>query len=144
VGAPEELHERPQNRRVASFVGRANLLAGTLERTGEAWAVRIASGTAWPGELVEPLAAGARAELMLRPEALAFTTAGSDEALGGEVVERRYAGATSRFRVATAGGLELEVLAPSGAARAGETVAVVPRREGPRGRIWSAPPEGEP
>jgi len=44
VGTPEELHERPLNRVVASFVGRANLLPGRLERNGEGWQVALAAG----------------------------------------------------------------------------------------------------
>jgi putative spermidine/putrescine transport system ATP-binding protein len=144
VGTPEELHERPANRDVATFVGRANLLRGTLERAGAGWAVRLAPGVLWPGELVEPLAEGALAELMLRPEALAFAGTGRSDALAGHVVERRYAGAWSRFRVALERGFEVEVQAPSGAARVGETVSVAPHRDAPPGRIWRPAPEASP
>ncbi|HET9766372.1 MAG TPA: ABC transporter ATP-binding protein [Thermoanaerobaculia bacterium] len=143
VGAPEELHERPANRTVAGFVGRANFLRGRLRRSaGDGWEVAFADGVAWPGELVAalpPLQEGDEAELMLRPESLAFVAPGTENALAGRVVERRYAGATSRFRVEAPGGLEVEVVAPSGAARVDEDVAVAPGGAGPRGRIWAAP-----
>jgi ABC-type Fe3+/spermidine/putrescine transport system ATPase subunit len=155
VGSPEELYERPGNRTVAGFVGRANLLPGRLRRRDDGgWSVGLALGhgegaeatggeVTWPGELVGPLAEGDPAELMLRPEALAFVPPGSANAARGRVVERRYTGASSRFRVAVPGGPELEVVAPSAAARVDETVALAPRPDGLAGRIWAAPPSPE-
>ena len=141
VGAPDELHERPANRVVAAFVGRANLLPGRLRRgaNGE-WQVAFADDVAWPGELVDALQEGDDAELMLRPESLAFVARDTANALAGRVVERRYAGATSRFRIEAADGVEVEVVASSNATHVDEEVAVAPGGAGPRGRIWSAPP----
>ena len=144
VGAPEELHERPANRTVAAFVGRANFLRGLLRRgPGGGWEVAFADGIAWPGELVDllpPLQEGDEAELMLRPESLALVAPGTANALAGRVVERRYAGAISRFRLEATDGLEVEVVAPSSAARVDDEVAVAPGGAGPHGRIWVAPP----
>jgi iron(III) transport system ATP-binding protein len=141
VGTPEELYERPSNRTVATFVGRANLLRGELRRAGGGWAVAFEAGgreVAWQGELVGAPREGDAAELMLRPEALTFGGGGAD-AIAARVLERRYGGATSRFRVAVEGavGLELEVTAPSAAARVEEEVSVAPRGEGPPGRIFT-------
>jgi ABC-type Fe3+/spermidine/putrescine transport system ATPase subunit len=138
VGSPEELHERPANRVVAAFVGRANLLPGLLVRlSGGDWGVRVTPEVTWPGDRVADVTEGGAAELMLRPDALAFVAPGTPGALAGTVAERRYGGATSRFRVEVEGGPELEVVAPSPAARAGDRVAVAPGPQGPRGRIWS-------
>ncbi|HXT21469.1 MAG TPA: TOBE domain-containing protein, partial [Thermoanaerobaculia bacterium] len=142
VGAPDELHERPVNRTVAAFVGRANFLRGPLRRSSSGeWEVAFAEGVAWPGELVGTVREGDEAELMLRPESLAFAARDTANALAGRVVERRYGGATSRFRVEAAGGLEVEVVAPSNAARVHEDVALSPGGAGPRGRIWAPPRE---
>jgi ABC-type Fe3+/spermidine/putrescine transport system ATPase subunit len=104
VGTPEELYERPANRTVAAFVGRANLIAGDLRPTAAGgWAVAFPAApadapreVAWPGELAAPLTAGDRAELMLRPEALAQVSAGDGDANAGRVLERRYTAASSR------------------------------------------------
>ncbi|HEV8242228.1 MAG TPA: ABC transporter ATP-binding protein [Thermoanaerobaculia bacterium] len=140
VGAPEELHERPANRTVAGFVGRANLLRGRLRRDANSdWQVAFADSIAWPGELVDVLQEGDDAELMLRPESLAFVAHDTPNALAGRVVERRYAGATSRFRIEAADGLEVEVVAPSNSARLDDEVSVAPGGSGPSGRIWAAP-----
>jgi ABC-type Fe3+/spermidine/putrescine transport system ATPase subunit len=151
VGTPEELYERPANRVVARFIGRANLLRGPLRRRGEGWGVEVAPGVVWGGELHDvALEEGAAAELMLRADVLAATpatpaagggtvaSAESDAALPGTIAERRYAGPASRFVVALAGGLEVEVLAPSASLTVGVRVAVAPRPGGPRPRIWAA------
>jgi hypothetical protein len=42
------------------------------------------------------------------------------------VIERRYAGPVTYYQVALAGGLEIEVLAPAGAAAEGDAVAIAP------------------
>ncbi len=141
VGSPEELHERPSNRTVAAFVGRANLLPGPLRRGGDGeWRVEVAPGVTWPGELVDDLREGDAVELMLRPESLAFVGVGAPNALFGRVAERRYTGAISRFRIEADGGIEIELVASSRAAHVDERVAVAPGGGGPSGRIWAAPP----
>ncbi len=104
--------------------------------------MEVAPGVAWPGELAEAqpgLQEGGDAELMLRPESLTFTTTGAANALAGRVAERRYAGASSRFRVEADGGIEVELVASSRAAQVEERVAVAPGGSGPPARIWAAP-----
>jgi ABC-type Fe3+/spermidine/putrescine transport system ATPase subunit len=137
VGTAEEIYQRPSNRFVARFVGRANLLRGHFLPDGSGAVVLegLGAGAVWPGEAAHELVAGEPVELMLRPEALAFCAPGEDGAVSGEVAERLFGGGSSLFRVAVDGG-EVEVVARSGAAREGERVAVRPGREGPLGRIW--------
>ena len=130
VGTPEELYEQPATRFVATFVGRASVLPGRYEGGG----VRLDSpgSPVWPGIAGEPLTPGEPVELIVRPESLAFREPGSPGALAGQVVERRYAGPVTYFQVALAGAstLEIEVLAPSGAAAEGDAVAVTALPDG--------------
>ncbi len=58
------------------------------------------------------------------------------DALEGEVVERRYAGRSAFFRVATREAGEVEVLAPPHSAREGDPVLVVPAPGGPAPRVF--------
>jgi spermidine/putrescine transport system ATP-binding protein len=124
VGSPEELYERPATRFVATFVGRASVLPGVLAGEGvEIGAVR------WPAVRspeAEGMSAGEAVDLVVRPESLDFVGADDPRALPGQVVERRYAGAVTYYQVALAGGGELEVLSPSGAAAVGDAVRVAP------------------
>jgi len=160
VGMPEELYDRPVDRFVAGFVGRANVLSGTLEvGPSGAPSARLAAGPAWPvtskagrGE------AGQAVEIVIRPEDLLLVAAGepataSDAAAGSEVAagpepaaasgvlpgvvqERLFRGASVTYRVEIADGTVLEVEAERDAAALGERVAVRPR---PGARVHAFP-----
>ena len=131
VGTPEELFERPATRFVATFIGRSSVVP-VVWKGG----ARIPGGPAWPATAGGGVAEGAEADLVIRPESLAFAPAPSALALEGTVVERRYAGRAAYFLVATASAGELEVLASPDAAREGDRVHVVPAADGPAPRVF--------
>ncbi len=147
VGRPEVLYEQPASRFVATFVGRASILPGALVRLGDTFAVELAQtarpGLVWSGAdgdgALAEARVGAPVELILRPEALRLTEPSSPTALPGEVVTRRFAGATTFYTVALGGGLELEVAAAAGAARSGDRVGVGPSGTGPAPRLFPRP-----
>jgi ABC-type Fe3+/spermidine/putrescine transport system ATPase subunit len=131
LGPPRELYEHPVDRFVAGFVGRVNELPVGVE--GEA--VVLPGGVRWPlpaeaadgpaGSRRAPAGRG-QAALLLRPEMLSLTPwgAGAGERdpgpsppvapLRGLVVDRRFGGAVTTWRVRV-DGIEdpLEVTAPS-------------------------------
>jgi ABC-type Fe3+/spermidine/putrescine transport system ATPase subunit len=144
VGSPEDLYERPATRFVAGFVGRASGFPGIFEMDGGGARVRF-DGLAWPGlpahpaEILEP---GEPAELVARPESLAFAPPGSSGSIAGRVTERRYAGPVSYFVVTLDSGAEIEVMAPSGAASEGDAVSIAPGTSGPPPRIFRGASSG--
>ena len=102
VGTPEDLYERPANRFVAGFVGRANWLAGVARAGG----VDLA-GTRFAALHGE--ADGAAVELMLRPHRLRLRRAGGggaegDASLPGKVRSLSYVGDVAQVEVETAAG----------------------------------------
>ena len=121
IASPQELYERPATRFVAGFIGRSSVLPGTWEGSG----VRLANGRLWPATPAAAFPAGARVELLVRPESLALGAVEAAQALPGRIVARRYSGKSSFFTVALDGMPELEVLARSDAARPGETAGVL-------------------
>jgi ABC-type Fe3+/spermidine/putrescine transport system ATPase subunit len=151
VGPPEELYERPVDRFVAGFVGRVNELPVGVEED----AMVLPGGVRWPlpaggapgaGHAARSVPGRGDALLLLRPEAL--TLAGSrdsiragepapvsdTDALSGEVLDRRFAGAVVTWRVRVEA-LEapLEITTPSTggpAARPGDRVLVRPLHHG--------------
>ncbi len=135
VGTPEELFEQPATRFVATFIGRSCVIPVRWEA-----GARIPHGPVWQALAGAPLPEGSDADLVVRPEALEFSARPRADALEGEVVERRYAGRSAYFRIATAEAGEIEVLAPPLAAREGDRVLVVPAPGGPVPRVFPRQP----
>jgi ABC-type Fe3+/spermidine/putrescine transport system ATPase subunit len=134
VGTPEELYDAPSDPFVAGFVGRANRLRVGLERGARR--VRLAGGTTWelPAGVDLPGSGGrggeeeARFELWIRPEDLEMLAwpSGSDrpDLLPGTILDRRFRGAVTSFRVEAAGIGILEVTAEREAAAPGDRVGL--------------------
>ena len=126
VGSPEALYHRPASRAVAAFIGKGAIVAATIERDGGAWRARVALAGVTCTVRAEPNAtvgADATGEVVLRPEALAFTAAGDANAWPGVVTQRRFAGATFHYQV-DVGGTLLEVATLQPIAGEGEGVGV--------------------
>jgi putative spermidine/putrescine transport system ATP-binding protein len=75
LGAPAEIYDRPRTRRVASFIGRSNFIAGTVEAPTERglWRVATAVGP-FIAASTASLTAGSKVTIAIRPEALHLTT----------------------------------------------------------------------
>ena len=140
VGRPEDLYERPATRFVAGFIGRSSALSGTVERSeGEKVHVRLDTGPLWPGACLEPLAVGARVELIARPEGLIFTAAPQTPgSVAGRIAERRYGSPWATFTLVleNGSGTEVEVLASPHAAAEGDRVGVQPLGSAPLPRVF--------
>ncbi|HEX8394733.1 MAG TPA: ABC transporter ATP-binding protein [Longimicrobium sp.] len=112
VGSPEALYGAPVNAFVASFLGRANFLPATVDSVdGDRAACTVAAGVTWRARLAadSPRGAGARVRLMARPEALTLAAADEPNALRARVLDRRFAGAATFYRMETEAGPELLV-----------------------------------
>ena len=133
VGLPEELFEQPATRFVATFIGRSSILPAIWEGGRGA---RIAGGPAWPAIPAPDVSGDVAVDLVVRPEALTFAARPGPETLEGVVSERRFAGRVAYYLVATDSAGEVEVLAPSGAAREGDRVLVAPSSGGPVPRAF--------
>ncbi len=134
VGSPEELYEAPANAFVASFLGRANFLDATVDSVDGGRAVcRLSGGTAWTAALSAeaPRAPGAPLRVMVRPEGLELAGIDAARALPGRVLDRRYAGSATFYRVALDGGPEVLIHGRPHEASAGDAVRVAlhPRAE---------------
>jgi len=136
VGTPEELYRTPANPFVASFVGRANFLDGrVVSGDSEAGVVEMEGGARWGARIHAQTSD--RVRVMVRPEALRLSADTGGEsgttpapagrmdreparvgaiavngALRGRVVERRFAGAVTVYRVEVPGAADLIVTVP--------------------------------
>jgi ABC-type Fe3+/spermidine/putrescine transport system ATPase subunit len=133
LGTPEDLYLTPENPFVAAFVGRANFLDGTIiERDGDDWVAEIEGGAHWRvrlhGEGTGPV------RVMVRPEALRLIAGAeipASDGLPGRVVERRFAGAVTVYRVDVPGAPELMVTVPGQGEAFDAEVRVIARQMPP-------------
>ncbi len=108
LGPPEEIYSRPANAFVARFVGESNLVPATvLSRSGEESLLEVDGGSRLT--LRDPrLVAGGRAMLLIRPENVLVSTAGTETggvalSLAGTVSQSFFTGADCRLEVTVPG-----------------------------------------
>ncbi|HBG99154.1 MAG: ABC transporter ATP-binding protein [Rhodobacteraceae bacterium] len=149
VGAGRDLYYRPGTAFVAAFVGDTNRWSGRIERVaGAQLELRTDSGLLMRGAAHgRPLAAGDRADVFVRPEAIRIARTADDLAhfdnrIAGRVTSTLFNGAASRILVQDrAGNEEIEVNLP----QSGEFAALTRGSEihigwsGDQGNCFAAP-----
>ncbi len=106
VGTPLQVYHRPQTRFVAEFIGRANLLEGTLvalegvRATVEVKGIRIQAVSDGGLRHAKPKP-GQRVTVMLRPEKLELS-AQLENRISGKLLDSSFTGQTLNLRVLTA------------------------------------------
>ncbi|WP_293857541.1 ABC transporter ATP-binding protein [uncultured Alsobacter sp.] len=131
-GAPDAIYDRPASRQVAGFVGQVNILEGMVSGSdGGRAVVRLPQG-----EITVPAAsvpaAGSKAAIAMRPEAVALGAAG-EPGWAGTVVSRQYGGNLVDYKVELAGGSTVHVQCLSATPVApGTAVTVRPDQS----RLW--------
>ncbi len=98
--SPRDMYDRPLNRRVAAFVGHANLWDGTVigsDRVRVAFGELVCDSSAWP--------IGAAVTVLVRPERIAIDNKTSDavNSFAGVVRSDTFLGALRRYELAVAG-----------------------------------------
>ena len=146
IGTPEELYFEPSSRFVATFVGRASILQGEYRAAGRA---RIGDtrfrgqGIEWPVVEAEEIAPGQDIDVVFRPEALSLAPVDRDEALAGEIIERRFTGEAIFYLVQLSLGEKVLVRGNPAEPTTSGRVSVVLRREGPAPRAYKVVDSGE-
>jgi spermidine/putrescine ABC transporter ATP-binding subunit len=112
VGTPAEVYEHPQSEFVASFLGNANFLTGTVAgMQGAAIQVRLADGTPLlvGGGAARPVKAGDIVKVVVRAEKIMLGAA-QNTSLSGKIVDVDYLGALARYDIDLAGGQRVRAL----------------------------------
>ncbi len=115
VGAPQELYREPATPFVARFVGDNNAWSGKiLERSGDDVTIRTNEGFTFRAQARDACAAGAPADLFLRPEAIRIEPKDRQglNMMRLSVKAILFDGANSRLLTATPSGQELLVSLP--------------------------------
>ncbi|CPR16851.1 ABC transporter ATP-binding protein [Brenneria goodwinii] len=120
IGTPQELYDRPINRYVASFVGRANIFAGRVASISDAIAqVTLDSGLPVAVVAPAPVSPGQKVEVAVRPEALCLTPQASAVPEGSAVIP-----ATVSHRIFLGEHIEFQLSHP----KLGNLLVMVPRQ----------------
>jgi ABC-type Fe3+/spermidine/putrescine transport system ATPase subunit len=128
VGTPEALYQQPATAFVAGFIGRASAVpVRILAQTDRIVRVVLpGSDSSWDIEHPGPLS-GAY-QLFIRPEAVRLSPAGGG--VTGEIVERRFVGATALYTIRLESEAQIEVSAEPSVARLGDRVGLEPHGTG--------------
>ncbi|MDT1060896.1 ABC transporter ATP-binding protein [Paracoccus sp. CPCC 101403] len=127
IGTPRDLYDRPANRYVADFVGRANILSARVETvSGGIATVALASGERVATAAINPASAGDRVEVAIRPETLRIANApdGQTPSIPAQVTNMIFLGEHIEFLLAHPALGALQVLLPRQAERALPGIAV--------------------
>ena len=141
LGTPEVLYASPVNAFVAAFLGRANFLPATVQGPhGDLVSCRLDAGPLWPARAMDGAETrpGTAVRVMVRPESLCIVRDASVDGLAGRVLDRRFAGAQSFYRIAVDGGAEVLVQGNAAGAAVGDEVRVAAT---PRAAILAFAPE---
>ncbi|MEP9387282.1 ABC transporter ATP-binding protein [Mesorhizobium sp. KR9-304] len=128
IGSPEEVYEMPATAFVADFLGKANMLAGTVTAAdAETTTVLLAAGQTVA--VVAPkktLVPGAAITVVVRPQKLSVGSAAMSNRLAGRVVSTSYLGSSAIYEIDIGGKTTVRANTPiSGRiAREGEAVDV--------------------
>lgn len=125
VGTPAEIYETPGSRFVASFIGSANMIEGSVvEVNGETVVVEGEGGNnRFEVNHTETVSVGDAVCLAIRPEKIDIALASAEPSardsmtmqnrLVGTIKEMAYLGGTSILRVMTEGGRIFEITSPN-------------------------------
>lgn len=112
-GAPADVYARPANRFVASFVGGANLLPGTVVSAGEGRClVELGPRRRTEAGCAEGIGVHDRVLVVVRPESVRLVPEHTPGAIGARVTERFFEGAAARLVLRARDGTELVARTP--------------------------------
>ena len=127
IGSPEVVYETPATAFVADFLGKANMLAGTVTAAdGGTATILLAAGQTVSVVSPENLAPGAAVTVVVRPQKLSAGPAVASNRLAGRVVSTSYLGSSAIYEIDIGGKTTIRANTPiSGkVTREGEAIDV--------------------
>jgi ABC-type Fe3+/spermidine/putrescine transport system ATPase subunit len=112
IGTPQEVYEEPATAFVANFLGKANMLDGTVSRSGQATAVLLATGQTIDVACPRPLADGSKVTVVVRPQKLSVGAAAGANLLSGRIVSTSYLGGSAIYEIDVGGKTSIRANAP--------------------------------
>ncbi|OBQ73282.1 ABC transporter ATP-binding protein [Mesorhizobium erdmanii] len=110
IGTPQQVYDTPATAFVADFLGKANMLAGTVSASGQA--VLLATGQTVNVTCPRPLAQGSKVTVVVRPQKLSVGAAAGANVLSGRVVSASYLGGSAIYEIDVGGKANIRANAP--------------------------------
>ena len=126
IGTPEEVYERPATAFVADFLGKANMLSGTVSKSDRATTIALAADQTVDVVAPRPLPPGSKVTVVVRPQKLSVGTPVGANRLSGRVVSTSYLGGSAIYEIDIGGKTTIRANAPIDGRliREGETIEV--------------------
>lgn len=127
VGSPAEVYDRPATTFVADFLGKANMLAGTVASVrAQGGTVTLETGQTVEVETDRRIAPGDKVTVVVRPQKLVVNLPGLPNRLTGQVISTSYLGGRIIYEIDIGGGVTIRANAAVAGdfAKEGETIAV--------------------
>jgi len=121
IGTPQEVYETPATAFVADFLGKANMLAGTVSSVDGAKAtISLAAGQSVAVVSPRPLSQGAAVTVVVRPQKLSVGPAAAGNRLSGRVISTSYLGGSAIYEIDLGGRTAVRANTTIGGRLAGE------------------------
>ncbi|WP_376703624.1 ABC transporter ATP-binding protein [Mesorhizobium sp. ISC25] len=127
IGSPAQVYDRPATAFVANFLGKANMLPGSVTvMDGKMATIALASGHVVKAAAPKALATGSAVTVVVRPQKLTVGTAGAANRLAGRIVSTSYLGGNAVYEIDIGAGtlVRANTLIDGQPLREGETVEV--------------------
>ncbi|WP_421916900.1 ABC transporter ATP-binding protein [Mesorhizobium sp.] len=100
IGTPGEVYERPATAFVANFLGKANMLPGSVTAMDGAMAtIALATGSTVRAASPKPLSPGSAVTVVVRPRKLTVGAAAIANRLAGRIVSTSYLGGNAVYEI---------------------------------------------
>jgi ABC-type Fe3+/spermidine/putrescine transport system ATPase subunit len=100
IGTPAEVYDTPATAFVADFLGKANVLQGSVEAmSGKIATLQLDAGQAIAMQSSSRLSPGARVAVVVRPQKLGIGPAAGANRLAGRVVSTSYLGGSAVYEI---------------------------------------------
>jgi ABC-type Fe3+/spermidine/putrescine transport system ATPase subunit len=100
IGTPEQVYDEPATAFVADFLGKANMLQGTVTAADTTSAtIALADGRSVKAQSPAPLAQGSRVTIVIRPQKLLVGASATTNKLAGRIASTSYLGGNAVYEI---------------------------------------------
>ncbi len=115
IGTPQNIYQRPANQFVATFIGRSNLIEGSIETTNDSVILRIPNGVVleYAKDSFVPDTIDSKVMVSIRPEEFVISKDALPNSIKGLVKKTVFLGLNTHYVVALESGEHVDVVEES-------------------------------